>query len=171
MTTTLPPPTYADLLDLLDLLPSRISNRISPLSNGCWEWTGGTYNGYGRIKVEGRTWRVHRLVYITLNGPIPGGLQPDHTCHTLDLTCAGGPTCPHRRCCNPQCLELVTSAENTRRGRTGSREAAGRFWRSKTHCPRGHAYDASNTGRTSKGGRYCRCCARDRMRANRASTP
>jgi hypothetical protein len=32
----------------------------------------------------------------------------------------------------------------------------------KTHCPRGHPYDAANTAFKTTGGRVCRQCKRDR---------
>lgn len=34
----------------------------------------------------------------------------------------------------------------------------------KTHCPREHAYTSENTGRSARGQRYCKKCARDRAR-------
>jgi hypothetical protein len=86
----------------------------------CWLWTGGTdRDGYGRFQARrpGR-WvyvRAHRWAYETRYGPIPGGLTLDHTCHTTDPGCAGGPACPHRRCVRPDHLEAVTFAENRRR--------------------------------------------------------
>lgn len=33
---------------------------------------------------------------------------------------------------------------------------------SKTHCPQGHPYDATNTLTTISGGRWCRACSRER---------
>ncbi len=37
----------------------------------------------------------------------------------------------------------------------------------RTHCPRGHAYDAANT-RVHKGKRYCRACQRERWHERKA---
>ena len=89
-------------------------------SAGCWLWTGGVdRDGYGRFQARraGR-WvyvRAHRWAYEAEHGPIPLGLTLDHRCHTHDLDCPGGRTCPHRRCVRPDHLDTVTSAENRRR--------------------------------------------------------
>lgn len=40
--------------------------------------------------------------------------------------------------------------------------------RDRTHCPKGHAYDAQNTRRDKLGHRYCRACDRERQTATRA---
>lgn len=69
----------------------------------CWEWTGQTNGrGYGLIGYEMKMWYVHRLIWVTLVGPIPEGLELDHLCE-------------NQPCCNPDHLEPVTHAENTRR--------------------------------------------------------
>ena len=89
---------------------------------GCWVWQGSIgSNGYGRIRERrnggtGRNVKAHRWMYEQLVGPIPAGLDLDHTCHNADASCAGGPTCPHRRCVNPAHLEPVTNAQNAQRG-------------------------------------------------------
>jgi len=38
----------------------------------------------------------------------------------------------------------------------------------RTHCPKGHAYDETNTYRSPKGHRFCRQCCRDKKRAEYA---
>ncbi len=87
-------------------LPDRLQDKISPCPNtGCWfyigRWNSG--NGYGKAAWQGVTWMFHRLVYTLLVGPIPDGAILDHTCRV-------------RCCCNPDHLEPVTHAVNTRRG-------------------------------------------------------
>lgn len=59
---------------------------------------------------------MHRILYIEKFGPIPDGMPLDHKCHTDDKLCAGGPTCPHRPCVNPDHGEPVTDLENVHRG-------------------------------------------------------
>lgn len=135
--------------------------RIDPIT-GCWMWTGNISKvwGYARFFYEGSTTNAHRVSYMLFKGPIPSHLVPDHTCHSNDKTCRGGPTCHHRRCVCPDHLELVTDKENTNRGRR-----AASF---KTHCPSGHPYSAENTYmytyRRRNPQRMCRACNRERSR-------
>ena len=67
---------------------------------GCWVWQRAmTRGGYGF-----RQGPAHRYVYERERGPIPDDLTLDHLCRNPG-------------CVNPDHLEPVTSAENTRRGR------------------------------------------------------
>lgn len=74
-------------------------------AEGCWEWMGWHNDqGYGYISWDGREQPVHRVVLeLTTGKRIPEGLQVDHLCR-------------NRGCCNPKHLEVVTHAENIRRG-------------------------------------------------------
>jgi hypothetical protein len=74
---------------------------------GCWNWQGGTSGdgrggGYGRMRVDGATMAVHRVMYIIENGPVPRQKQIDHICS-------------NRACCNPDHLEMVTHKQNQKR--------------------------------------------------------
>ena len=75
-------------------------------ATGCWLWQGAISDGYGLVTcvVDGKkkSFRVHRVSYEALVGPIPAGEDLDHTCRW-------------RNCFNPAHLEPVTRAENTRR--------------------------------------------------------
>ncbi len=52
-----------------------------PLAMPCLIWTGALYpNGYGRVRLAGRTGYAHRLAYEEAIGPIPGRAQVDHHC-------------------------------------------------------------------------------------------
>lgn len=127
----------------------------------CWPWLAGGSNGYGHAYFDGKVRRAYAVAYELVIGPVPVGLTLDHTCHNADLSCAGGPACPHRRCCNPAHLEAVTSSVNTKRGRVGVYNAA------KTHCPQGHPYSGENL-RITATQRVCRACKRLATRQRRA---
>lgn len=98
--------------------PANLLDRRERHESGCLLYTGGlTPQGYGRVKMEGRNRLAHVAAYELEFGPLPQGMTLDHVCHTQDLTCAGGPTCAHRRCVEVAHLEPVTLAENVRRSR------------------------------------------------------
>ena len=128
--------------------------QASDLPTPCWLWTGNVdFHGYGhtgRLTSEtGRmkNWRVHRLMWTCIKGPIPTGMCLDHLCR-------------NRHCLNPEHLECISSQENTRRGQVG------RYQREKINCPQGHSYDEANTmwidGKTGKPERKCRKCESNR---------
>lgn len=122
----------------------------------CWVWTASTsVSGYGEVHADGKTRKAHRVLYELMVGPIPDGMHLDHTCHTADRSCLGGNDCLHRRCVSPFHMDVVTPEENTRRGRSGIREAL------KTHCPQGHEYAGDNVI-VRCGRRHCGACNADR---------
>ena len=112
-------------------------------SGECWLWTGYT-DPLGYSRVGAPHYSGHVLAYNLLVGPVPAGLELDHTCNV-------------RNCVNPEHLEPVTHAENARR-------ASER----QTHCAQGHAYTPENTYRRPSGHRDCRICIRARNAAYRA---
>lgn len=134
--------------------------RIDRQPNGCWYWIGeiSKQMGYGIFNKK----LAHRAVYELLVGPIEPGLDLDHMCHNADPWCDDPTRCLHRRCVNPSHLEPVSRGENVRRGLSLR----------KTHCRRGHPYDAENGYLNPKGYRRCRACDRilqARYKARRAT--
>ena len=113
------------------------------LTDSCWLWTGCLQpRGYGQFSIQPRrTVRAHRWSYEHFVGPIPESFELDHLCRT-------------RACVRPDHLEVVSHAENVRRG------DAGKHWAIKTRCPRGHEYTEENT-RVYRGKRHCRACDRE----------
>lgn len=87
---------------------NRIRERtiIDPVT-GCHCWTGptsgnGRGGGYPRMSLDGQTVAVHRVVFVTVHGFVPGKKQIDHICR-------------NRLCVNPDHLEMVTHKENQKR--------------------------------------------------------
>lgn len=87
----------------------------------CWPWNGApARNGYAMLSINGVPFYAHRLIWELMHGTKPPSrMVVDHRCHNEDQSCPGG-KCPHRLCCNPAHLELVTHKENLRRARERS---------------------------------------------------
>ncbi len=141
------------LEDAAKVLPKRFMEKIKVAENGCWEWIGsldgpGDEHGYGAFHVPGTTSRViraHLFAYKTVVGPIPQGLEIDHLCR-------------NHSCVNPNHLEPVAHQVNVLRGLVPI--VNGQNQREKTHCPKGHPYDSSNTLVRKNGSRDCLTCKR-----------
>ncbi|GAA5025317.1 hypothetical protein GCM10023258_18130 [Terrabacter aeriphilus] len=153
---SLPARVRSDVLARFDLLIDRSGG-----PDACWPYLKGTQRGYGKIwvpKPDGgrRMVLAHRLAFEVENGHVDETV--DHICHDHE-TCAGGPTCPHRRCCNPAHLVAATNVANARRAQLG---------RKKNTCLAGHELTDENTYHSPFGGRRCRTCAAAQMRSRRA---
>lgn len=67
----------------------------------CWNWTSHkTHGGYGHFCIGGGLRVAHRVAYEWAIGPIPAGMQLDHTCR-------------NRGCVNPDHLRVVTNKQNS----------------------------------------------------------
>lgn len=132
-------------------VPARVwAKLVVDPATGCWLWQGApTREGYGRVQVAGRLWRVHRYMYSTLVRELGDEEVLDHVCHTEDELCFSSWACPHRLCGNPAHLDPVTGAENSARQHSP--------YVLREVCPSGHEYDEENT-RWYRGMRYCGSC-------------
>lgn len=122
-------------------------------ASGCWLWTSRFQAwGYGYFSYRGDN-AAHRVMYRLTKGPIPKGMR---ICHTCDV----------RACVNPDHLWLGTQQENIKDCSEKKRHTNG----AKTHCPRGHEYNAENMKLTDAGKgrkrRACMVCQRARLRIN-----
>ena len=117
-------------------------------TTGCWNWNGSIgSNGYGVARVERTSKTAHRFIYEQEVGPIPDGLELDHTCR-------------NRQCVNPKHLEPVTHSENMVR----SMPFTPRVFTGL--CKEGHELDGVRS--RPEGGRYCKTCvciSKQRQRA------
>lgn len=134
-------------LDAPKLTPgAQFELRFTKSDDGCWLW-----NGYipeaGYVRYHKTA--AHRYSYERYVGPIPDGLQLDHLCRV-------------RHCVNPDHLEPVTPAENTRRG-TSLPAMTGRTGT----CQRGHEFSGDNVYVARNGRRQCIPCRKFRDQQKR----
>jgi hypothetical protein len=110
-------------------------------SGDCWIWKAYvTRCGYGRFRVNGQTILAHRQAWILTRGPIPPDLTIDHLCRVT-------------RCVNPDHMELVSGAENSRRGVLARLPLPRR-----EQCANGHPLVTPNLRVLKTGATRCRVC-------------
>jgi hypothetical protein len=92
----------------------------------CWLWAGRkSAEGYAAYWLNGHTRPVHHIAFELLLGETPPpGMHLDHLCRT-------------RHCVNPDHLEVVTPAANSRRANLPKM--------TRTHCTHGHEWTPENT--------------------------
>jgi hypothetical protein len=113
--------------------------------DNCWIWTGNkNQDGYGMVRLDGKTRSTHRVSYELFVSEIPVKLVIDHLCRNRD-------------CVNPEHMELVTNHENILRG-VGIAASNSQ----KTHCHRGHEFTNDNTFISGIGSRNCKMCLKIR---------
>ena len=118
--------------------------------NECIEGSGRNgSHGYKEVWKDGRLQKEHRWVWEHRRGIIPAGMVIDHLCR-------------NRACVNVDHLEVVTHAENIRRGfeRIGKPSA----------CSNGHAWNGNRRmSRRGNGSLFtqCKACERERYHAKK----
>ncbi len=130
----------------------KVISRLVPNENGCLIWPGAKGRaGHGHVKYKGELWRVHRLVYTHLVGPIPEGQHLHHICETP-------------ACANHNHLTAVTYIKHAYLGDTLAVRNS-----TKQTCPNGHPYEGYNLIILDRGtttNRICRKCNNDRNRSS-----
>lgn len=131
-----------ELIDLYIVKESGVFGEDNNFPTECWEWRGALdTDGYGQLTFRHIHHKAHRFFFEHWTGT---RLRDEHIDHL----------CRNRCCVNPQHLEPVSSQENLRRG----------VRHNKTHCSKGHAFDAANTYVTKSGFRQCRQCKKENQR-------
>lgn len=90
---------FTPILERID----RLVDKSDP--SGCWIWLGKKQGGYGMVVSAGRNGRqllVHRVLWESVNGPMPEGKESGHRC----------PAGARKDCVNPGHIEAITHAEN-----------------------------------------------------------
>ncbi len=131
----------------------RFLSKVQFLENGCWSWTGYIGpNGYGQVRVDGKSHRVHRLAYAQTNGEIEEGNDVHHVCQ-------------NRACVNPSHLQSVSKKEHIR----VSPNHAAHVALTMNQCSKSHLMLGSNIIWTERGARKCRECRNAKNRERRLS--
>ena len=138
-------------------LEDRLRESSERTEDGHWLWKLSLDDdGYGSMKVRGRSMRAARVSYEVFIGPIPDGYWVHQICRS-------------RECVAPAHLDAITPAESVRRGDSDPLKNFAAYYerrRAATHCYNGHPWDEENT-RRDEVQRYCRTCLRQAARERR----
>jgi hypothetical protein len=119
--------------------------RATTDDKGCIVWLGTVSSkGYGSKQYRGKSWNLHRIIYILAKGVT---LRTDQfVCHS----------CDNRRCINIDHLWVGSPSDNNMDAAKKDRH----FFKLKTHCPRGHEFPERSTFMQTGKGRNCVICQR-----------
>lgn len=131
------------------VLWQRVMKRVTVMPDGCWIWQGTvTSRGYGCIGSgrKSKSITTHRLAVIVRDGSIADGMTVDHLCHNRSKCESSGKDCLHRRCVNPDHLDVCDIGLNARRARHRT-----------SYCDLGHEYRTERDENTRTWARLCEC--------------
>ena len=131
----------------------RFSGKVAPdAATGCWLWKDSLdKDGYGKLWVDGRNVRAHRVAWMLAHGDPPQDALILH------------------RCDRPACVRVDHLYAGTPADNMKDKAARGRCqnqWRG--FCKQGHEMAGANRHVTPKGNLYCCRCNSDRSAARRA---
>lgn len=110
----------------------------------CWIWTASkNSDGYGGLKLDGKSKKAHRVSWEMHNGPIPPGMHVLHRCDNPP-------------CVRPDHLFLGTHKKNMEDRELKKRH--GFAFYNQTHCRKGHELTPDNIGLKRR--KYCIKCKR-----------
>jgi len=125
----------------------RIEHNSTVLNNGCRVWNGAKYpSGHAAISFRGNGMKAHRALWIETFGDLNSKTVVRHMCN-------------NPACTNIEHLAIGTQADNIKDMMNSNRHGM----KNKTHCPKGHEYDTTNT-RVYQGRRWCRACDNERSK-------
>jgi hypothetical protein len=115
------------------------------VTSGCWIWTASrSADGYGLVRMGGKTFRAHRVAYAVTHGVIADGVLIDHACS-------------NPACVNPGHLRAVTPKQNQEH-RTGPNVNSSTGYRGVYRHGRDRTFEAwaTHNGRRIYGGQFAR---------------
>ena len=128
-----------------NILRGKLLKKHKKLPNGCWQWTGWNYGGYGYVRVDGRAERVHRMSMMIF--------RPDDFVYFL-LVCH---RCNNKLCINPDHLYSGTSKDNYR-DEVANGHILSNGYGNRDKCLNGHEYISGSYFIGTKGDRIRKKC-------------
>ena len=125
----------------------QFESKINKIENGCWIWNdarSGEYGWYSEERILAH--RVSAYLYLNFNLNSKALI-----CHKRE--------CNNKMCVNPEHLYVGNYSTNA----IDTIMSGKHNMRSKTHCPKGHPYDETNT-KIYEHRRYCKKCSNTKIK-------
>lgn len=141
-------------MNIKNVIQKRLNRKtVGTNSKGCI--IVGNINAYARINVAGASYPIHRLITFDYD------LEAAKTSKLMALH-----KCNVKGCCNKNHLYKGNESDNAYDA-IDNKKHGGYHEKIRSHCPKGHTYNATNTYRRSFGKRLCRACRNLKMRESR----